>query len=428
MKAPSILLLLATVLLLTAVFFDVTASTVYAASSAQGSPQDQDILAKIAAKYHDKASGWANQLEDFAKRIFKVFLLLDLVIFAIAGGIGIATGGKSLAHIFGELVLNVLLPAAFMFCVIEYYQQWSGDILKVVSHIADSVEPKSSIGANNFFKAGIYLFDKIWEAFKVLDVSTWPLVLAGLIIIIVYALMAMKILLIKCESYIVLNAGVIILGMGAFAQTRSYATNFITYVLAVAIKLYVMQLIIGIAFSFVDEFMTASSEMTDSVVILGASIVMLGLLNTIPDMCAGIIQGQHVGSGNALASAMGAFAGAVAGTVGAAAGAAGTVSSTAKAVKSLGEAADAQGLSGKAKAGFMAREMGKAAWGTNEESGTTKGTFMGRLNSHMNARGSDLLQQNSQMGGPGSASTEGVQPDRQPDQPEADTADKKGGK
>lgn len=370
--------------------------SVYAASSSQGGQHD-DIMGKIALKYYEKAKSWGTQLEDFAKRLFKYCLILDILMFAIAGGIGLAAGGKQFGQILGEFIIIVVLPAAFMFCVIQYYQQWSQQIIDGLKYIAGNVEPKSNIYAGSFFTAGLTLFNNIWAAFSVLDLSTWPLIIAGLVIIVVYALMAMQILLIKCESYIVLNAGIIILGLGAFSQTRSYAVNFITYVLSVAVKLYVMQLIIGIAFSFVDEFLATSPDMSNSIVILGASIVMLGLLSKIPDMCAGIIQGQHVGSGNALASALGAFTGAVAGSV----SAAGTAVSTASAVKSVAAAASEQGLSGGAKAGYVAKQMASAAWGTNATTGEQRGTFTGRMNSQMKKHATDILQKKDKEGSEG---------------------------
>lgn len=364
------------------------------AYAASGQAADVDILGKIAAKYYDRANSWGIHLEDFAKRLFKYCLILDILMFAIAGGIGLAAGGKQFGQILGEFIVIVILPAAFMFCVIQYYQDWSAQIVKGMGYIAGTVEPKSAFGASKFFTAGIKLFDGILAAFSLTDPATWPLILAGLVILVVYALMAMQVLLIKCESYIVLNAGIIILGLGAFSQTRSYAVNFITYVLSVAVKLYVMQLIIGIAFSFVDEFLATSPDMSNSIVILGASIVMLGLLSKIPDMCAGIIQGQHVGSGNALASALGAFTGAVAGSV----SAAGTAVSTASAVKSVAAAASEQGLSGGAKAGYVAKQMASAAWGTNATTGEQRGTFTGRMNSRMNKHASDILQKNNPAG------------------------------
>lgn len=377
-------------------------SIVYAAD-AQGSAQDTDILKKIEMKYYERTATWTATLTEFAQRLFRYFLMLDIVMFAVAGGIGIATGGKGLGQVLGEFVLIVILPAAFMFCVIKYYQPWSQDIIKGLYHVAGTVEPSSILGANKFFSAGIKLFDGICEAVSIKDPVTWILFLAGLVIIVVYALMAMQILLIKCESYIVLNAGIIILGLGAFSQTRHYAINFITYVLSVGIKLYVMQLIIGIAFSFVDDFLQTPVDLSNVVVVLGASIVMLGLIRVIPDMCAGIVQGQHVGSGNTLVGAAAGVAGGVMGAaavVGGATGVASGVSSTAKAIKAVSEAADAGGHTGMGKAGFMAGAMGRAAWGAYEGGKNPESSFMGRMNSRMHSMAEEsAMSRNTPEGG-----------------------------
>lgn len=332
-----------------------------AVTPAPGQQQEVDILGKIANKYKEKADSWGNGLVQFAKRIFAAFLTIDIIVFAISGGFGIANGGKTLASVFGEFVLCVILPAAFMYSVITYYQPWSQEIIEGLKFIGSKVEPFANIGEGSFFTAGIQLFDGIYASVKLKDPATWALILVGIVILICYALMAMQILMIKCESYIVLNAGIIILGLGAFSQTRSYAINFMRYVLAVAIKLYVLQLIIGIAFSFVDDFLKTPIDMPNLTVVMGASIVMLGLIRSIPDICSGIIHGQHTSSGNALSGAMsaagGAAMGAVAGTASMAMGAAGISG----ALKAASGAADAAGKTGLGKAGFMAGMMGKAA-------------------------------------------------------------------
>lgn len=370
-------------------------SIAYAAPAQANQEGNTDILENIEKLYHEKASSWANALQDFAKRLFRYFLIADIILFAVKEGLEIGCGGKTAANAFGDLVFHLVLPASFMFAVITYYPEWSIQTIKGLRSIADYVQPVGDLGAGSFFTAGIALFDAILAKFKVTDPATWPLILAGLIILVLYALMAMQILLIKCESYIVLNAGIIILSLGAFAQTRSYATNFITYVLSVAVKLYVMQLIIGIAFSFVKDFVDTPPNMNNSLVVLGASIVMLGLIRVIPDMCAGIIQGQHVGSGNALAGAgaavVGGIAGAVGGAVSGALSAAGFTASSAKSMSELGKAADAAGATGgSGRAGFMARELGKAALGAVQEG--QRGSYLGRLNSAISSQAQSSRQ------------------------------------
>lgn len=135
--------------------------TAQAAPSQEDTEADPDILAKIEAVYYKHASSWAAGLQDFAKRLFKYFLMLDIIIFAFAGGMGIAYGGKTLGQVLAELMLNVIMPAAFMFCVITYYPQWSLEILKGLHHIAGQIQPTGDIGSVSFFSAGLAIFASI---------------------------------------------------------------------------------------------------------------------------------------------------------------------------------------------------------------------------------------------------------------------------
>lgn len=341
-------------------------------------------MGKILLKYYEKTQSWGDGLVSFAQRLFYWFLLADVLLFAFNGGIGIATGGKNLANILGEFVLLVCLPAAFMYAVLNHYQEWSQQIVNGFSYIAGQIEPKSNIGATNFFVAGLDLFERIFTNVSLGSPSTWALLLAGFVLLIVYALIACQILLVKCESYIVLSAGIIILGFGAFAQTRQYALNFIRYVLSVAIKLYVMQLIIGLAFSFVEDFLETPIKSNDLAVVIGASIVMLALIRCIPDMCAGIIQGQHVGSGNALSGTLAAVGGAAMGALGGSWGAVKTGTALGSGVMAASQTAGVEGKTGLGKLGSVAGQSMKAAWQSAQ--GDPGRSFTGRFNSMLKAK------------------------------------------
>ena len=94
---------------------------------------------------------------------------------------------------------------------------------------------------------------------------------------------------------------------GAFGGSsflKDYAVNAIRYVLAVAFKLFVMQLVLGIGIAFIEGFSTSTAELQDIFVVIGASVVLLALVKSLPDVCAGIINGSHVSSGAALGAAV----------------------------------------------------------------------------------------------------------------------------
>ena len=146
--------------------------------------------------------------------------------------------------------------------------------------------------------------------------------IALFITIVCFCLITAQVIFIKCEAFVAMLAACILLGFGTLSIMRDYAVNVLRYILAVAFKLFVMQLVIGIGYSFLKEAVTPQADLPSVCVIIGASIVLLALVKSLPDTVAGIIQGSHIGSGMALQSTAAAVGGAmIGGAVGAAAGA-----------------------------------------------------------------------------------------------------------
>ena len=118
-----------------------------------------------------------------------------------------------------------------------------------------------------------------------------------------------------------------------------------------AFKLFAMQLVIGIGYSFLKEAVTPQADLPSVCVIIGASIVLLALVKSLPETVAGIIQGSHIGSGMALQSTAAAVGGAA---VGAAAG-------TVAGANTVRLAAQTAGLQGKSGMGMVTGTIGNLA-------------------------------------------------------------------
>jgi type IV secretion system protein TrbL len=363
----------------------------HAASQVSQISRETDIMGSIAVKFYEKSQIWANKIVEFAEKLFAAMLLLDVLLFAIKEGLNRASGGSvSPGEVLGKFALMVLLPAMFMYTILHNYQDWSHATINGFKYIAGQAEPRIPIGEGTFFAAGTNLFTKTIGGISLSDPASYTLIIAAIILIVCYALIAMQILMIKCESYIVLSAGVIMLGLGAFDQTRSYAVNFIRYVVAVAVKLYVMQLMIGLMFSFVDDFtkLDSKSMTSDAPLIIGGSIVMLGLIRSIPDICAGIIQGQQTSSGGTFGAAMGSGAGA------------GGVRGGANSGQAVGAASQTSKAAGDyAFGGTAMSTLAGSAWSAAR--GNPEHSFTGRLNSAAQASAYKATHPNAQSGNKG---------------------------
>ena len=136
----------------------------------------------------------------------------------------------------------------------------------------------------------------------------------------------------------------------------AYAVNAIRYVLAVAFKLFVMQLVLGVGIAFIEGFSTSTAELQDIFVVIGASVVLLALVKSLPDVCAGIINGSHVSSGAALTASAAAVGGA----------AIGAVVAGSNTVQNVRKVAGMEGGSGLGKVASMAKSL----WGARQDAKT----------------------------------------------------------
>jgi type IV secretion system protein TrbL len=159
---------------------------------------------------------------------------------------------------------------------------------------------------------------------------------------------------------IAMMASLILVGFGGSNFMKDYAVNALRYALSVAFKLFVLQLVLGVGISFIESFDTSAAELQDIFVVIGASIVLLALVKSLPDACSGIINGSHISSGSALTAAAAAVGGA-------ALGAAISGSNTAQNVKDAANVAGLEGKTGFGKAAHMAQTL----WGARQDAKTS---------------------------------------------------------
>jgi type IV secretion system protein TrbL len=266
-----------------------------AANAASGINSDPfDVLV---SKFQSQAALYGTALTDAAKRLFVICLTIDIALF----GIAIALQRAQLGDIIYKFVM-LLMFAGFIWSVIINYQLWSNKIINGLLNL--SIQLGGTKLTMSPIKTAGLLFNQIIKSISLTEpIDSLGYIFCGLMILVCFALMTAQIILIKCESYLVINAATLLLGFGALGFLKEYALNTMRYALSVAFKLFVMQLLIGIGLTFFDGLTAISSEAL-SLDVLGiyvvAAIVLLRLTITIPDAAAGIINGSHSGGGHGM--------------------------------------------------------------------------------------------------------------------------------
>lgn len=283
-------------------------STSYAAEIAS------NISEQIGTKFEQKATEYGTKLKDYALSLFKLFLLVGVVMF----GVQAALGRAEIADVIKEFLVMMVF-AAFCYVSIIYYKDWTKYIMEKTDTIS------SSVGGAELELSPIDLgfmilntiIDKVnglsWGFSAVVDGIGYLLI--GGVILCILALMTARILVVLCEAYIAMNVAVLMLGFGGASFMKEYAVNVMRYVVSLAFKVLVMNLILGIGISFIKDLGNYDKISYEILfVLLAASLVLLVIVQTLPETVAGIINGSHVGGGVGLRAATGAALGAMAAT------------------------------------------------------------------------------------------------------------------
>jgi type IV secretion system protein TrbL len=249
-----------------------------------------------------QTSGWWGILRGYALTLFTLTLTLEVCLF----GVRMALQQSQLHEVMGQFV-TLLLFAGFVAAVINNYQEWAAGI--AVNGLKPLVGELTgnNVDAGQSFAIAAAIVDKIkgvMEDFGITDIVEALLyVTSMLMIIVVFVLISALIIITTCEFYIVANIGVLLIGLGGSKIFKDYAVNVMRYVLSVAVKLFVMQLVVNIGFAMLSLHDLDAVKFFDLFFLIGKALILLALAKVLPDSCAGIIRSSSIGGGNPLIAA-----------------------------------------------------------------------------------------------------------------------------
>ncbi|MBI4804092.1 MAG: P-type conjugative transfer protein TrbL [Desulfovibrio sp.] len=362
--------------------------------------QIETIIPRIITEFESKTSTWSKALQGYAFDLFRLCTTLTVVLF----GVKAAIGRDNIGEVFGQFISTILF-CCFIAATIVNYQDWSWSIINGLNNIATNLGP-SKYNATDPLIAGIELTKTIFDKmkFKSVDdaVNSIAFALCGLVILIAFALMTAQLVFVKCEALVSMNASVILLGLGGATIFKEYAISVMRYVLSVAFKLFVLQLVMGLGLKFMQGLTFENSNLEDIFIAIAVSIILLALVKSIPDVCAGIINGAHVNSGAVLGQAATATAAgaavAVGGVLGAAMGSGRGIDATRKAA----QIASMDGATGLGKARHMAGSLWQAHKQAKAEGGNL--SHGERFGAAMSSRLQEMKMRNLGLSGDDSSS------------------------
>lgn len=323
--------------------------------------QSPAVLDQIVGQFQATATGWQGTLRALALNTFYILAVIELA-WCIAR---LALGRADFSEWLGELV-NQVMFLGFFLALLQNSVTWSTAIVNSFRTAAGAAGGVG-IAPSEVFTAGVKLATTVLAQISFYNPgASAGFMIAGIVILVCFALMAAGMVLALVESYIIISAGVLFMAFGASRWTKDFAVSTIRYAVSVGAKLFIMQLLLSVGTSFVQAWANTNSagQMDNSVlcVLIGASIVLLALVKIIPDTFQRMINGSSFGSGSALIGAAAAVGGGVAAAAAVAVGAPAAAAQAARLASSQLDAKEAAGApqqTGVARAASLLGGTGK---------------------------------------------------------------------
>lgn len=374
---------------LTAIFFSAPALSAV--------PTD-NALNQIVTAYQTASSNWETVIKGYAYRLFWLLVAIDFS----WGAIKIALE-KSEFENFWAFLINRVMVIGFFLALISNGSIWSKTIIDSFRQLAGQAGGATVVNPSEVLDQGLTVaVTLINKTSGILTLGSMIIAgLLGIIIMIIYALIAAELIFVMVSMWVILYAGIIMLAFGGSEWTRSYAINYYKTILAVAVKLFVLQLLVGLGQSIIQNWANLLSDnpkFSEMFVITGGVLVLYVLVKGIGSLVEGLISGSGAASASgssAIVAAAAAGAAVVGGMAAAGAGAAqsatgmGQAASAASSLASMTNAANGPSGIAQSMASLGERMGGDAGRGVGETLGGAFDQVAGTVKEAASAFGQD---------------------------------------
>lgn len=221
--------------------------------------------------------------------------------------IQIALRGGGIVDLTADLVTRVMTVGV---CV--WLLDNAADLARVLLNSFQTIGTQVSGGVvkfspGNIVQLGMNIVLGSWNAIGLMDpVGSAMIAIAGIIILLCFALMALEMTVLIVTAYVTVSGGIAMMGFLGSEWTREHAMNYFTAVLGVALKMFIMQLIFSLGYGFIHDMVTAlpdNAKDSQLLSLLVMCVVFYGLMKEIPGMAVSLASGRFTHNGGGLVQA-----------------------------------------------------------------------------------------------------------------------------
>ncbi|MBV9719216.1 MAG: P-type conjugative transfer protein TrbL [Candidatus Eremiobacteraeota bacterium] len=265
------------------------------------------ILTGLAHQFSNTTGAWMNTALHYAQGLFFALVGIEIAWSAIT----YVLQKDSLPDFVASLLLKIL-GIGFFYILLQpqYGPVWIADIISSFSQAGSAIGGQSQLMASDpssVFNCGTDIANAMLQSISENKVGlnlgnilpAIEAVLASMIcslgVVIAFAIVAGQLLITLIESYIVVGAGVFMLGFTGSRWTLVFGEKYVGYAVSVGIKLFMLELIVGLGYSLGQQwaalFYNGIAPPETYIEVVGAALVFGFLAWQIPSLAASLMNG-----------------------------------------------------------------------------------------------------------------------------------------
>lgn len=265
------------------------------------------ILTGLAHQFSNTTGPWMNTALQYAQGLFFALVGIEIAWSAIT----YVLQKDSLPDFVASLLLKIL-GIGFFYILLQpqYGPVWIADIISSFSQAGSSIGGQSQFmpsDPSSVFNCGTDIANAMLQSISGNKVGlnlgnilpAIEAVLASMIcslgVVIAFAIVAGQLLITLIESYIVIGAGVFMLGFTGSRWTLVFGEKYVGYAVSVGIKLFMLELIVGLGYSLGQQwaslFYNGIAPPETYIEVVGAALVFGFLAWQIPSLAASLMNG-----------------------------------------------------------------------------------------------------------------------------------------
>jgi type IV secretion system protein TrbL len=268
--------------------------------SAQAQGVTADTISTVVGNFQTTMAGFEPRLQALAQNTFGILSIISLTWMAIKQVFRQADFGEWLAEL-----TRWILYTGFWWWILTTTTTWGPAIINSFKLAANTASGVAVMHPGDVFNSGWEISRKITE-----HMSAWSpaasvgLLIAGMVIMVVFALIAASMMLTLIQSYFTIYCGVILLGFGALEFTNEVAIAVIRPTFAIGGKLFTQILVVAIGMKFLQQAVAGFNDITAEAIaaLIGESVILLVLSRELPQMVERMLSGVGFAGGGALFS------------------------------------------------------------------------------------------------------------------------------